>query len=475
MSRDRRRSLRATPFETHTCRAGSLHCPMILARMLLSACVALLVPLAVPARLGGPAAPSSGGEKQVAAPAAEKAPPKREVTTYTLPPETYAKAVAYARAWYALYFARSAYGLALLLAVLRWRVAPTFRVWAERLASRRIVQAGVFAALLLFTLRLLRLPPAICGHWLSLKFDQSVQGWASWAWDWLKGALINILVGAFLTWLLYAVIRRSPRRWWLYFWFALVPLIVLGAFLDPLVVDPLFYKFQPLEQAHPQLVSEIERVAQRGGLAIPRERILEMKASEKLKAANAYVTGLGASKRVVVWDTTLRMLDTPQTLSLFGHEMGHYVLHHVWRGIGFAAVVLFVFLALVFRLAHAAVRRWGPQWDIRGMEDWASLPVLLLLTALAGFLVSPGIQAYSRYLEHQADVYGLEVTHGLVPEAGQAAAETQQILSAAGLDDPDPPAFIVFWLYSHPPARQRIEFARAYDPWSKGQSPEFVK
>jgi Zn-dependent protease with chaperone function len=333
----------------------------------------------------------------------------------------------------------------------------------------------VFAPLLLVTLDALRLPTAVCGHWISLKFAQSVQGWGSWAWDWIKAALINILLGTFLTWLLYAVIRRSPRRWWLYFWLALVPLIILGAFLDPLVVDPLFYKFEPLVETHPQLVSEVERVARRGGLEILPERILEMKASEKLKAANAYVTGLGASKRVVVWDTTLRLLDTPQTLALFGHEMGHYVLHHVWQGIGFAAVVLFVFLALLFRLAHSSVRRWGRQWEIRGVEDWASLPVLLLLASLSSFLASPGIQAYSRYLEHQADVYGLEVTYGVVLDAGRAAAESHQILAEADLEDPDPPAFIVFWLYSHPPSRERIEFARAYDPWSTGRSPEFVK
>jgi len=364
--------------------------------------------------------------------------------------------------------------MAVLLAILRWRVAVAFRNWAERLSPRRLVQAAVFAPPLLITVGVLRLPTAICGHWISLTFDQSVQGWASWAWDWTKGELVAILLGAFLTWLLYAVIRRSPRRWWLYFWGALVPLIILGAFLDPLLIDPLFFKFEPLERTHPQLVAELERVARRGGLEIPRERFFEMKASEKLKAANAYVTGLGASKRVVVWDTTLRLLDTPQTLALFGHEMGHYVLDHVWRGIGFAAAVLFVFLVLAFGLARWSVRRWV-RWQIRGVEDWASLPVLLLLASLASFLFSPGIHAYSRYLEHQADVYGLEVTHGLVTDSGEAAAEVQQILAEADLEDPDPPAFIVFWLHTHPPSRERIVFARAYDPWSKGQSPEFVK
>jgi hypothetical protein len=123
---------------------------MVLARVLLSACVALLVSFAPPG--GGPAAPSLAGEQRTLVRAVSKAQPKKEVTTYTLPPETYAKAVAYARARYTLYFFRVAYGLAVLLGVLRWRVAAAFRAWADRVSSRRLEQAAVFAPLLLLTL-----------------------------------------------------------------------------------------------------------------------------------------------------------------------------------------------------------------------------------------------------------------------------------------------------------------------------------
>jgi Zn-dependent protease with chaperone function len=109
------------------------------------------------------------------------------------------------------------------------------------------------------------------------------------------------------------------------------------------------------------------------------------------------------------------------------------------------------------------------------MEDWASLPVLLLVLSLLGFLATPAANAYSRHIEHEADQYGLEVLHGIVPEASEAAARSLQIMGEIGLEEPSPPRAVVFWFYSHPPISDRITFARTYDPWSPGRSPAFVK
>ncbi len=151
---------------------------------------------------------------------------KRVVKGYTLPPEKYQQAVAYSRAHYGLYFIGTVYGLVVLLAVLGGRVAPKFRDWAERASSRRFVQAVVYVPLLMVTLGVLGLPTAISGQWLALKYDQSVQSWGAWVWDWTKGQLIELVISTFLVWLLYGVIRRSPRRWWLYCWLALLPILV---------------------------------------------------------------------------------------------------------------------------------------------------------------------------------------------------------------------------------------------------------
>lgn len=401
---------------------------------------------------------------------------KREtIQAYTLPPEKYEQAIAFSRTRWALHFLGVAYALVLLLILLMLKVAPKFRDWAESLSRRRFVQALVFVPLLLLTFDLLNLPLDIYRQHLQLHYHQSIESWGSWFWDWAKAELIELLIGTLLIWLLYAIVRRKPRSWWFYFWLAALPILILIFFITPVVIDPLFFRFEPLEAKQPQLVAEIERVVERGGLSIPRERMFEMDASEKYTTLNAYVTGFGATKRVVVWDTTMRRMNVPQTLFVFGHEMGHYVLNHIFKAIAFISVLLLVLLFAISISVRWAVRRWGTRLNIRGPGDWASLPVVMIFFLLFAFLGEPIGNTYSRSQEHDADVYGLEVTHGIVPDAAQTAAESFQLLGESYLSHPNPPAFIKFWLYDHPPVAERLKFARDYDPWSKGEQPQFVR
>jgi STE24 endopeptidase len=397
------------------------------------------------------------------------------VKAYTLPPDRYEKAVKFSRAEYRLYFVDVVYGLVVLVLVLNWRLAPKYRDWAERAFSKRFLQAAIFTPLLLLTMGLLMLPVEIYGHWLVRTYGLSVQGWKSWAWDWTKGQLILDVLGIILAWILYGVIRRSARRWWFYFWLASLPILLFVFFISPIAIDPLFHKFEPLEAKDPKLVMLLEDVVHRGGMSIPAERMYWMKASEKSTALNAYVTGFGASKRVIVWDTTIARMSAPQTAFVFGHEMGHYVLEHIPKSLAFFAAVLFVFLYLGYRSMLWALGRWGGRWHIRGAEDWASLPVLFVVLSIFVFLSDPIANSYSRAIEHQADVYGLEVTHGLEPGSSQVAAQAFQILGEVDLADPHPNAFIKVWLYSHPPIDERVRFALTYNPWEKGNPPQFVK
>ena len=210
-------------------------------------------------------------------------------------------------------------------------------------------------------------------------------------------------------------------------------------------------------------------------LPIPRERIFLMRASEKTNAVNAYVTGLGASKRVVVWDTTIQKTAKDETLFIIGHELGHYLLGHVWKGFLFGAAGLLAALYLIFRALHWVLGRWGQVWKLHGVEDWASLAAFLLLFQITMFLAAPVANGISRIQEHAADVYGLEVIHGIVPHSEEVAAHAFQILGEVDLSDPNPSPFITFWLYSHPPLADRLVFAHSYDPWSKGESPKYVK
>jgi Zn-dependent protease with chaperone function len=395
--------------------------------------------------------------------------------TYTLPPDKLAKAIEYAAARNRLHFIAAAYGILVLVALLAWGLAPRLRNIAESATRRRILQAYIFAPLLLLSIDALELPVSLYGHHLSLKFEQSIQGWGSWFWDWTKGELLTFALAGIAIWVLYGAMRRSPRRWWFYFWLAAVPMVMFLMFIEPVAVEPLFFKFEPLGVTQPALVSAIGKVTARGGLEIPPGRMFEMKASEKLKSLNAYVTGIGASKRVVVWDNTIQKMDTGQTLFIFGHEMGHYVLGHMWIGVGAALLGILIFLFLAYHAMRWALARYGGRWGIRDVSDWASLPVLLLALAVFGFLAEPVSSSFSRVLEHNADVYGLEVIHGIVPNSSEEAAGAFQILGEVSLDDPNPSPFIEFWLYDHPSISERVRFASEYDPWGTGQAPKYVR
>jgi Zn-dependent protease with chaperone function len=178
---------------------------------------------------------------------------------------------------------------------------------------------------------------------------------------------------------------------------------------------------------------------------------------------------------VVVWDTSIHEMTTPQLMFVFGHELGHYVLDHIVKGFVFGVALFFVLFYLGYRLARWMAARWGERWGIRGIDDWASLPLLILIFSVLWFCSSPVANAYSRHLEHQADQFGLELIHGLVPDSPEVAAQSFQILGEQWLDYPYPGKFAVFWGWNHPPIGQRVRYALSYRPWDEGKTPQFVK
>jgi len=405
------------------------------------------------------------------------APPQAttRITSYTLPPDLYQKAHRRNRIHFRLALIGVVYGIVVLWLILRWKLSAKYRDWSERVSSNSFLQAVVYSPLLLVTMAVLTLPLDIYGESVEKQYGISVQGWGSWSWDWVKGQLISYVIGIILIWLLYVVIRRSARRWWFYFWLLSLPIMVFLIFLQPLVIDPMFHKFEPLQQKDPALTASLEQMVQRAGKDIPPERMFWMGAGEKTTSLNAYVTGVGPSKRIVLWDNTIAKMNTPQIVYVTGHEMGHYVLNHIPKGLAFFAVLLFIAFYLGHRTVGWFLARWGGGWGIRGLEDWASLPVLLLLLSVFSFVVNPVASAFSRALEHQADQYGLEVTHGLTPDSGQVGAQAFQILGVVGLSDPDPNPVNVFLFYDHPPITDRVQFCLTYDPWANGGHGEFVE
>ncbi|MGB7584815.1 MAG: M48 family metallopeptidase [Terriglobales bacterium] len=401
--------------------------------------------------------------------------PGKTITAYTLPPELYKKAHERNRIHFHLALIGFVYGLLVLWLILRWQLAAKYRDWAEHANSRRFVQSLVFSPLLLLTIAFLTLPLDIYSEVVEKRYGISVQSWGSWSWDWIKAELIGLVIGTILIWLLYMVLRRSSRRAWFYFWLMALPIGVFLFFIGPWVIDPMFHKFEPLQQKDPALTDSLERMVQRAGQNIPPQRMFWMGAGEKTTGLNAYVTGIGASKRIVVWDTTIAKMTNPEIVFVAGHEMGHYVLQHIPQGIVFFAVLLLIFFYVVHRLIGWVLKRWGSGWEVRSVDDWASLPVLLFLLSLLFFVANPVASAFSRHLEHQADQYGLEVTHSLTPDSGQVAAQAFQVLGEVDLSDPDPNPADVFLFYDHPPISDRVQFCLTYNPWKQGGQGEFVK
>jgi STE24 endopeptidase len=410
-----------------------------------------------------------------AAPPDPIVPADQIVTAYTLPPDTLGKAAAIYRVRVRLRIVDTLFGFVLLLGFLYGRVSIHIRDLAERVTKRVRLQELICVLLLLLALIVLQLPIEVYGQRLSLSYGLSVQQWGSWFGDWGKNLFLELLIGTAAICGAYALMRKSPQRWWFWFWVLSLPFVLFFVFLSPLVIDPMFYHFEPLEGRRSELVSEIEKVVQNGGLAIPRNRMFEMRASDKVSTLNAYVTGIGASKRVVVWDNTATALANAQTLYVFGHEMGHYVLNHIWISLAFLSMFLLIAYYLGARLGQWAISRYGPRWGLRDLFDRASLPLIILIISLFAFVTEPITNGFSRYLERQADKYGVEVIHGIVPDANQAAAQAFQALGQNGLSYPYPNRWLVFWTYDHPAISERVQFVRHYNPWAEGKEPEFVR
>ena len=400
---------------------------------------------------------------------------KQDHTAYTLPPDKLKKSAAIYHFYTTLFFVRAAWGMVSLVLLLELGIAARMRDLAVSLRDNPWFQGPIFMLELLLLVALLNLPLGMVGHRESVRYGFSVQHWGSWLGDQAKTFVLVWGVGSMFAMLLHLLIHRFPRRWWLWLWFPTMAFLLFGTYLAPLVIDPLYNKFQPLGEANPALAAQMERVAKHGGIDIPPDRMFLMKASTKTTGLNAYVTGFGSSKRLVVWDTLLEKA-TPDEISLIaGHEMGHYVLGHILRGVleAFAGILLAFYAG--FHLFQLLLRRFGAHWRIASQADWAAVAVMYLALLILSFFAAPIGNALSRSMEHDADVFGQEVVHGIVADPQAAGQASFQLLGESQFVEPNPSAFVEFWTDSHPSIGFRAAFAKHYDPWGPGAEPKYFK
>jgi Zn-dependent protease with chaperone function len=432
-------------------------------------CFSVLAALCGAERARAQSAPAA----QAAQPAQAQTPAAEQKQAYALPPEKLAKAVRLSRIRNLLEITGGVWDIVFLWLLLRFRAWSVLEAWAVRLTEKRWVQGLVFFAAFLVITSVAGLPFGIAGHYESRSYGISVQSWGGWWWDAAKGLAVSLVVGSPVLLLFHWIVKRWPRRYWLGIWVATLPLTLIAIFASPLVIDPLFNKFEPLTAHHAPLVDKLETVVSRTGIDIPPSRMFLMKASEKYNGINAYVTGIGASKRYVMWDTATDRLADDEVLFIFGHESGHYVLGHIPKMLAInMAGTFFLFWACAWG-ASWMVRRFGPRWGMEGLEARAGFVVLLFVISIASFVLQPLSNGVSRYFEHQADVYGQEAIHGIVADPQKTAVAAFNHLGEAWLEDPNPSPLIEIWLYNHPSVQSRARFAEGYDPWANGGSGEF--
>ena len=284
-------------------------------------------------------------------------------------------------------------------------------------------------------------------------YGLSTQRLSKWMGDEMKGLAIGLVVGAALIWVPYLLLARSPTRWWLWTGALALPFFTLVLLVTPVFIAPLFNKFGPMKDK--ALEAEVLAVAARAG--VEGARVYEVDKSVDTQKVNAYVTGVGKTKRIVLWDTLLAQLSPAQTKFVVGHELGHYVMNHVWISIVMSSLLTMFGLYGVYRTAGAVLARYGGRFGFTQLSDPASMPLLMLLLSLFSFLITPAALALSRYHERKADAFGLELTGDAHAAATGFVALQQQNLAV-----PRPGPLYKFWRASHPPIGERVDAINAW-------------
>jgi STE24 endopeptidase len=352
-----------------------------------------------------------------------------------------------------LYFISVPLEWLIYLFVLGFGLSKWFRKAAGGLTKFSIVHTAVYVLLLSFASWILTFPLRYYSFTVSKSYNISVQSFHSWMRDgfvdfWISWALTTLMVGV-----MYWLIKKYEKRWWLFAWLLSIPFTVFLYFIQPVVIDPLYNKFYPLQDE--ALKEKILNIADKAD--IPAENVYEVNMSEKTNALNAYVNGIGSNLRIVLWDTTLNKLSDNQVLFVMAHEIGHYVMNHLYWNLISSIVLSFLGLWLGNIIYRKWIETYGKTWGVKGVGDLAALPALLLIFSLLSFAVSPVENAVSRKAERDADQYAIQMTKN--PEAAVGAF---QQLATVSLSEVNPPKIVKWFLYGHPTMLERIHFLDSY-------------
>jgi len=341
------------------------------------------------------------------------------------------------------------YGAVMYLFLLHFGWSAAMRNFAERITRFKPLQDGIYWTEFLIATTILGAPLGVYeGYFRERQYGLATQTLVPWLGDQLIILVVNIILGALVTMALLAVVRRLPRTWWIWGAGVSIFFFIFFIMIAPVYIFPLLNRFKVLDD--PKITQPILSLARANG--IPAQKVYETDASRQTTRMSANVSGFGKTMRITLNDNLLRRGSPEEIQAVMGHEMGHYVLHHIPKDILYFSVVITIFFAFLWRSLERCLARWGERWRVRGIGDAAVIPLVFLLGSLVGFVYTPFLNTHIRTNEHEADMYGLNASRQ--PDGfAQAAIHLGEYRKM----NPGPVEEWIF--FDHPSGRNRIHDA----------------
>jgi STE24 endopeptidase len=413
-----------------------------------------------------PVAAARGAATPVAAPVAKATPrfdPVAATDAYLarVPPAQRARSDAYFEGGYWLLLWDFLYGAGIAVLLLATGLSARLRDLAERWSAARPVQTFLYAALYLLLTSLICFPLTWYeGFRREHQYGLATQGFGAWFGEQLEQIGLGVVLGGFAIAILYGVLRRAPRTWWIWGAVVLVALLAVMMMLGPVFIEPIFNRYTELRD--PLVRGRILALARAN--SVPAEHVYMVDASRQTTRVSANVSGLLGTTRIALNDNLLRRCTLPEIEAVMGHEMGHYVMHHLWIGLLFWGVVAVAALAFVKVSCGWALARWGPGWRVRDAGDPAGLPLMLLLLSTFLFVMTPVLNTFTRTLEGDADAFGLNA-------ARQPDGEAEVALKLGEYRKLSPGPLEEWIFFDHPSGRTRILMAMRWKAEHLGEPP----
>ncbi|MGA9210166.1 MAG: M48 family metallopeptidase [Terriglobales bacterium] len=363
-----------------------------------------------------------------------------------IPPEARARSDAYFEGGYWLILWDFLYGAAVSLLLLNLRWSAKMRDWAERVTRFKPVHTMAYWAQYLVFTSILFFPLTVYeGYLRDRKYGLATQTFGPWLYDQFKELLIGLVLGAIIVTVLFGIVRRLERTWHIWGAVAATAFLIFVSLISPIYLVPIFNKVSKIDD--PKITQPILRLARANG--IPARDVYEVDASRQTTRMSANVSGLGRTMRITLNDNLLRRGSPEEIQAVMGHEMGHYVLNHVYKLIMFSLIVIVVLFALLRWALDWSLRRWGERWQVRGIGDTAVVPVVALLASIFFFVLTPVSNTYIRVQEYEADMYGLNASR-------QPDGAAQADIHVGEYRKMSPGKWEERIFYDHPSGRTRI-------------------